>query len=64
MSHLPNSIAQCQRLKVLRLEENCLDISAFTEDIMKNSKISLFAVEGNMFSTKAFNQLEGYDEVS
>ncbi|XP_005089579.1 leucine-rich repeat-containing protein 57 [Aplysia californica] len=62
VSLLPNTIAQCQRLKVLRLEENCLDISAFTPEIMKTSKISLFAVEGNMFGMKAFNQLDGYDE--
>lgn len=62
VSLLPNSIALCQRLKVLRVEENCLDISAFTPEIMKNSKISLFAVEGNMFSAKAFTQKDGYDE--
>lgn len=31
---------------------------------MKSSKISLFAVEGNMFDMKAFHQLDGYDDVS
>lgn len=27
------------------------------------SKIALFAVEGNVFDMKAFHNLEGYDEV-
>ncbi|CAL1541842.1 unnamed protein product [Lymnaea stagnalis] len=62
VSRMPESIARCPRLKVLRMEENCLEISAFTPDIMKTSKISLFAVEGNMFDMKMFHQLDGYDE--
>ncbi|GFO49231.1 leucine-rich repeat-containing protein 57 [Plakobranchus ocellatus] len=62
VSYLPESIAQCPRLKVLRLEENSLDISALTPNILKNSQISLFAVEGNLFDMKAFHHLEGYDE--
>ncbi|KAI8788690.1 leucine-rich repeat-containing protein 57-like isoform X1 [Biomphalaria glabrata] len=62
ITKLPESIAKCPRLKVLRLEENCLEISAFTPEIMKTSKISLFAVEGNMFDMKLFHQLDGYDE--
>jgi hypothetical protein len=49
---------------VLRLEENCVEIPAFTPKIMKQSTISLFAIEGNLFDMKAFHQLAGYDEVS
>ena len=64
VSVLPESIAQSPRLRVLRLEENSLEISAFTPTILKNSKISLFAVDGNLFDMKSFQQLEGYDEVS
>ena len=63
MSILPETIAQCPRLKVLRLEENSLEISAFTPTILKKSQISLFAVEGNLFDMKSFHHLEGYDEV-
>ncbi|CAG5119325.1 unnamed protein product [Candidula unifasciata] len=62
VSTLPVSLAQCPRLKVLRLEENCLDTSALKPEIMKHSKISLLAVEGNMFDMKAFHQLDGYDD--
>lgn len=48
---------------MLRLEENCLNISSFTPKVLKESKIALFAVEGNVFDMKAFHNLEGYDEV-
>ena len=64
MSSLPENLAGCPRLKVLRLEENCLHISAFTPRIMKESQISLFAVEGNVFDMKTFHNVEGYDKVS
>ncbi|XP_064623503.1 leucine-rich repeat-containing protein 57-like [Lineus longissimus] len=59
---ISEAISECPRLKVLRLEENCVEIGAFTPKIMKQSTISLLAIEGNLFDTKAFHQLEGYDE--
>jgi hypothetical protein len=45
------------------LEENCLEISAFTPQILKHSQIALLAIEGNVFDVKQFNNREGYDEV-
>ena len=63
MSILPESVSKCPRLKVLRLEENCLEISAFTPQILKHSQIALLAIEGNVFDVKQFNNREGYDEV-
>lgn len=48
---------------MLRLEENCLEITALTPKIMKESQIALLAVEGNVFDMKKFNNVEGYDEV-
>ncbi|CAG2253422.1 Leucine-rich repeat-containing protein 57 [Mytilus edulis] len=62
VSVLPESVAKCPRLKVLRLEENCLEISAFTPQIMKHSQIALLAIEGNVFDFKQFNNLDGYEE--
>ncbi|XP_069118206.1 leucine-rich repeat-containing protein 57-like [Argopecten irradians] len=62
ISGLPESLTLCPRLKVLRVEENCLEISAFSPRIMKESNIALLAVEGNVFDMKAFNNLDGYDE--
>ena len=62
VSILPESVSKCPRLKVLRLEENCLEISAFTPQILKHSQIALLAIEGNVFDVKQFNNREGYDE--
>ncbi|KAL4239132.1 Leucine-rich repeat-containing protein 57 [Mactra antiquata] len=62
ISTLPDCIAEWPRLKVLRLEENCLEITALTPKIMKQSKISLLAVDGNVFDMKKFNNLDGYEE--
>ncbi|KAK6182936.1 hypothetical protein SNE40_010508 [Patella caerulea] len=62
VSTLPESIASCPRLKVIRLEENCLELKAFTPKILKESNIALFAIEGNVFDMKAFHNIEGYDE--
>ncbi|XP_064601522.1 leucine-rich repeat-containing protein 57-like [Liolophura sinensis] len=62
ISSLPESIADCPRLKVLRVEENCLEVTAFTPKIMRDSQIALLAVEGNVFDLKAFHNLEGYDD--
>ena len=56
-------VAECPRLKVLRLEENCLEITALSPKIMKASQISLLAVDGNVFDMKQFHGLEGYEEV-
>ncbi|XP_041352437.1 leucine-rich repeat-containing protein 57-like [Gigantopelta aegis] len=62
VSRLSEGLVECPRLKVLRLEENCLEISAFTPSIMKHSSVALFAIEGNVFDMKAFHNLEGYEE--
>ncbi|GAB1609232.1 leucine-rich repeat-containing protein 57-like [Argonauta hians] len=62
LSTLPDEIAKCPRLKVLRLQENCLDISAFSLPIMKDSQISLMAVDGNVFDMKDFYNVPGYDK--
>ena len=60
---LSDEVAKCPRLKVLRLEENCLELSAFSPAILRDSNISLLALDGNLFDTKQFRDLEGYDQV-
>ncbi|KAL5008474.1 hypothetical protein ScPMuIL_014055 [Solemya velum] len=62
ISDLPDALAECPRLKVLRLEENCLEAAAFTPKIMKESSIALLAIEGNVFDMKVFNNMEGYEQ--
>lgn len=64
MSQLSEAVSNSPRLKVLKLEENCLEVTAFTPKILRESNISALYVEGNLFDMKAFHQLEGYDEAS
>ncbi len=61
ISVLSQSIAHCPRLKVLRLDENCLQLSSITNDILVNSQISLLAVDGNLFELKDLHHLPGYE---
>jgi len=49
---------------VLRVEENCLPLAAFTPRIFRESPVSLLAVDGNVFDMKSFQALDGYDQVS
>ena len=60
---LPSSLAKCERLKVLRVQENCLSLDSITTEILKDSQISLLACEGNLFEMKAMHDKDGYDEV-
>ncbi|XP_073832996.1 leucine-rich repeat-containing protein 57 [Musca autumnalis] len=62
ISMLSEEIADCPKLKTLRLEENCLQASAFTPRILKESKVCNLFVDGNLFNPKEFNQLDGYDD--
>ena len=64
LSLLSDSLAACPRLKVLRAQENCLPVKAFTPAILRDSNISLLAIEGNLFEMKPFYDMEGYDAVS
>lgn len=58
---ISDSIARCPRLKTLRLEENCLQLSSVPHAILTESSISIIALEGNLFEMKEFMNLEGYD---
>lgn len=61
---LPASLSRCARLKVLRVEENCLALDAITPQLLKESQISLLAVEGNLFDVKQLREADGYDQVT
>lgn len=63
ISVLSPEISKCPRLKVLRLEENCLELSSIPLSILKDSQVSLFSVEGNLFEVKKLRDLDGYDQV-
>ncbi|XP_053191971.1 leucine-rich repeat-containing protein 57 [Scomber japonicus] len=62
ISVLAAEVSRCPRLKVLRLEENCLELSAVPEAVLLDSQVSLFSVEGNLFEVKRLRDLQGYDK--
>ena len=63
VAQLPSSLAQCPRLKVLRVEQNELILSGIPDVLLMDSKVSLLAVEGNNFSMKDLEEMPGYDKV-
>ena len=63
LKYLNDALCECGRLKVLRVEENCLSLDSFTERLLKHSNISLIAFDGNTFNMKQFQDVDGYDEV-
>ncbi|KAJ8672773.1 hypothetical protein QAD02_004033 [Eretmocerus hayati] len=62
ISRLSPDLADCPRLKTLRLQENCLQLNAFHRRILEDSKISVLTVEGNLFEMRLFPEIEGYEK--
>lgn len=62
ISFVDKSIAKCTRLKVLRLEENCLDGESFPSSILTDSNVSTLTLDGNLFTMKQFADMPGYDD--
>lgn len=60
---ISSNIAKCSRLKVVRLEQNVLELSAIPISLLADSQVALLSVEGNLFNQKQFEKLEGYDKV-
>lgn len=61
ISQISSQIADCPRLKTLRLEENCLQLSSIPTRILSESKVSNLAVDGNLFESKQLSDLQGYE---
>ncbi|CAF1040330.1 unnamed protein product [Brachionus calyciflorus] len=59
---ISDKIAKCSRLKVTRLEKNALEAKAIPVSLLKDSQVSLINFEGNLFSKKEFEQIEGYEK--
>ncbi|CAH8865629.1 unnamed protein product [Trichobilharzia szidati] len=62
ISAISKNISQCERLKVLRLENNCLRLENFPCELLTDSQVSLLCVEGNSFQMKNFYNLPGYSQ--
>uniref|UniRef100_U5EL17 Putative leucine-rich repeat lrr protein n=1 Tax=Corethrella appendiculata TaxID=1370023 RepID=U5EL17_9DIPT len=61
VSVIAEEIAECTRLKTLRLEENCLQVTAIPTKLLTSSVICNLALDGNLFSSKQFSEIEGYN---
>jgi len=63
LGSLPVELASCRRLRVLRAEENSLELLGVPRELLENSSISLLCVDGNLFTQKDLQQIPGYEQV-
>ena len=64
ISVIPESISRCQRLKVLRLEENCISLMGIPPVVLRDSNISLLCLEGNPFTQRELHEIPEYEKVN
>lgn len=62
ISTIGDDLHQAPRLKILRLEENCLSLDAIKPSLLRDSKIHTINLDGNLFESKQLASLEGYNE--
>lgn len=60
VSFVSARLAKCSRLKILRLDENCLSLEALPAQVLADSAVSTLSVKGNLFSEKQLAEAEGY----
>jgi len=60
ISSIAPSLAECPKLKTLRMEENCLALEAIPSELLTKSTVSTLHLAGNMFSEKQLSDVEGY----
>lgn len=61
LSDLNPNLSKCKKLKILRLDENCLEKEKFSRELLEQSQISLLSVSGNLFLDKEFQTVPGYE---
>lgn len=62
ISSIGEDLYQAPRLKILRLEENCLSLEAISPSLLRDSKMHTINLDGNLFEPKQLASLEGYNE--
>lgn len=62
VSSISENLANCPKLKVLRLEENCLPLSQIHVSLLQDSKVHTLCLDGNLFDSKQLMSQEGYDD--
>lgn len=64
LNKLNEAFANCQRLKILRLDNNQIELTSIPKRVLADSKICLLSLENNPFTLKQLQALDGYDEYS
>lgn len=62
ISQISDDLHKAPRLKILRLEENCLNLDAIQPSLLRDSKLHTLSVDGNLFESKQLVSVEGYSE--
>lgn len=62
ISIISEDMHQAPRLKILRLEENCLSLDAIRPSLLRDSKMHTINLDGNLFEPKQLVSVEGYNE--
>lgn len=62
ISVLSEDLHLAPRLKILRLEENCLSLDTIQPSLLRDSKIHTINLDGNLFESKQLASVEGYNE--
>jgi Leucine-rich repeat (LRR) protein len=63
IKNISPNISKCPRLKVIRLEQNILEIDSIPHSLLSDSQVALISIDGNLFNQKQFEKLPGYDKV-
>lgn len=62
ISSISEDMHQAPRLKILRLEENCLSLDSIRPSLLRDSKMHTINLDGNLFDPKQLMSVEGYNE--
>jgi len=61
---LNEALTRSPRLKILRLDNNQVELASITRAILADSKICLLSVENNPFTLKQLQERDGYEQYS
>jgi hypothetical protein len=61
LQSLNDRLSQCSRLRILRVDENCLAKEQFSPVLLANSQLTLISYAGNLFQDKEFQLLPGFE---
>lgn len=63
LNGLVAELCSCERLKVLRVEENCLELRVLEQSgVLKGSRVASLFVDGNLFDAKQLRNADGYEQ--